>query len=114
MKSLLLAASFVVVTAAHAASPKVGMAISVDGDGFFLNPIVRKVTISEVEKGSLAELAGISVGDEILEVEGQSIAGRRGNDLRALTRFNPGEPRQLRLRRANGEEYTTQITKPVD
>ncbi|CAN5222603.1 hypothetical protein BH09PSE6_BH09PSE6_02750 [soil metagenome] len=109
-----LAALLLVSPLSHAAPVKVGMAISVDGDGFFLNPVVRKITISEVEKASLAEAAGIVVGDELVAVEGRAVAGQRANDLRSLAKFNPGEPRRLRLRHADGEEYDAVITKPAE
>ena len=53
-----------------------GLAIAIDVEGFFLNPILRTLTIEKVEPSSPAAHAGIAPGDQILEMEGRVIAGR--------------------------------------
>jgi predicted metalloprotease with PDZ domain len=49
-----------------------GIGLNVDGEGFFLNPTLKSITITEVRKGMPAEAAGIAVGDQIVEVEGKT------------------------------------------
>ena len=109
---LTLALLIICTGSAHADSPRLGIAIDVQGEGFFLNPVVTKVLVTKVEKASLAADAGIVAGDEIIQVEGQTIVGRRARDLQPLMKFNAGESRTLRLKRANGEQFEACITKP--
>ena len=96
----------------YAANPKLGFAVSVEGEGFFLNPLVTKILVTELVKGSLAEAAGMMAGDQIIQIEGQSVAGRRAWELRPFMKLNPGETRTLRLKHADGTEVTVRITKP--
>jgi C-terminal processing protease CtpA/Prc len=97
----------------HAAEQRLGFAVSMEGEGFFLNPLVKTLIVSEVIKGSLAEAAGMKVGDQILQIEGQNVAGRRALELRPYMKLNPGETRTLRLKRADGTEANVRITKPA-
>lgn len=96
----------------YADGPKIGFSINVEGDGFFLNPVVTKIRIDKVEKASLAESAGILAGDEILQIEGQPVVGKRARDLEGFIQFGPGETRTLRLKHANGEQFVARLTKP--
>ena len=100
------------VRPSHAASPKVGFAVSVEGEGFFLNPVVTKILVTEVKKASLAEAAGMRAGDIIIKIQGQNVIGKRARELRPLMDFNPGETRTLRLKHADGTEVDARITKP--
>jgi C-terminal processing protease CtpA/Prc len=86
----------------------------VEGEGFFLNPIVTKVLVTEVTKGSLAEAAGMRVGDQIIQVEGQTIAGKRALALQPFMKLSPGETRTMRLKHADGTEAEARITKPKE
>jgi S1-C subfamily serine protease len=96
----------------QAAEPKLGFAVRVEGEGFFLNPVVRKLFVEEVTKGSLAEAAGMRAGDEIIKIEGQNIVGRRAWELQGFMKLNPGETRTLRLKHSDGTEVEARITKP--
>jgi C-terminal processing protease CtpA/Prc len=96
----------------HAGERKLGFAVSVEGEGFFLNPLVKKLLVTEVLKGSLAEAAGMKVGDEIIQIEGQKVAGRRAMELQRFMKLNPGETRTLRLKHADGTEVEARITMP--
>src|ERR1700730_10236512 len=96
----------------YAASPKLGFAVSVEGEGFFFNPLVTRILVTEVKKASLAEAAGIRAGDIIIRIQGQSVVGRRARELRPLMDFNPGETRTLRLQRSDGTEYDARFTNP--
>ena len=103
---------FVFVHPSRAADQKLGFAVSVEGEGFFLNPLVTKILVTEVAKGSLAEAAGMRAGDQILQLEGQSVAGRRAWELQPFMKLNPGETRRLRVKHTDGTEVNVRITKP--
>lgn len=116
MQTLLKIAAFAVLLVAlaqpgHAETPKLGLTITVDGDGI-LNPVVKTISVTKVEKASLAEAAGIVGGDEIVQIEGQPVAGRRARDLQSLMKFDAGETRTLRVKHADGKLFEAKITKP--
>jgi S1-C subfamily serine protease len=98
----------------QAGEQKLGFAVDIEGEGFFLNPIVTKIRVSEVIKGSLAETAGMRTGDLIIQIEGRDVAGKRALELRSFMKFNTGETRTLRLKHADGTEVDIRITKPRD
>jgi membrane-associated protease RseP (regulator of RpoE activity) len=102
----------VFVHPSHAAGQKLGFAVDVEGEGFFLNPIVKKIIVTEVAKGSLAEAAGMRAGDQIIQIEGQSVAGRRAWELRPFMKLNPEETRTFRLKHADGTEADARIKMP--
>lgn len=102
----------VFVPPSHGAERKLGFAVDLEGEGFFLNPLVKKLFVTEVLKGSLAEGAGVKVGDQIIQIEGQNVAGRRALELRPFLKLNPGETRTLRLKHADGTEVDARITMP--
>ena len=95
-----------------AAEQKLGFVTEVYGEGFFLNPLVTKILVTEVSKGSLAEAAGMRTGDLIVQIEGQTIAGRRAFELQRFMKLNAGETRSLRVRHSDGTEADVRITKP--
>src|SRR3954451_24028079 len=94
----------------QAAEAKLGFAVKVAGEGFFLKPVVTKIIVDEVIKGSIAEAAGMRVGDLILQVDGRNVAGRRALELQPLMKINPGETRTLRLKHTDGTEVDARIT----
>jgi C-terminal processing protease CtpA/Prc len=96
----------------EAAEQRLGFAVSVEGGGFFLNPVVSKLLVSEVDKGSIAEAAGMRTGDQIIQIDGKNIAGLRALELRGYMKLNPGETRLLRLKHADGTEADARITRP--
>jgi S1-C subfamily serine protease len=102
----------VLAPVSQAAEVKLGFSVRLEGEGFFLNPVVKRLFVDEVTKGSLAEAAGMRVGDEIIKIEGQVVAGRRALALQGYMKLNPGETRTLRLKRADGTEVEARITKP--
>jgi C-terminal processing protease CtpA/Prc len=111
-----IAVAFILVLVfAHpgqAGDQKLGFVTQVEGEGFFLNPLVKKILVTEVTKGSLADAAGMRASDEIIQVEGQSVADRRARELQPFMKLNPGETRRLRLKHADGTEVDVRITKP--
>jgi len=96
----------------QAAEAKLGFSVRLEGEGFFLNPLVKRLFVEEVTKGSLAEAAGLKAGDEIIKIEGQVVAGRRALSLQGYMKLNPGETRTLHLKHADGTEVEARITKP--
>ncbi len=86
-----------------------GFAIEVDGEGFFLNPTLKSVTIKSVVSGRPAAEAGIKPGDQILEVDGKPIAGAKARDLEPHLKKNAGDRLNLRLRRQSGEIYSATL-----
>lgn len=96
----------------QAADQKLGFVTQVEGEGFFLNPVVKKILVTEVTKGSLAEAAGVRAGDQIIQIEGQTVAGKRARELQPFMKLNPGDTRTLRLKHADGTEADARITKP--
>jgi C-terminal processing protease CtpA/Prc len=96
----------------QAADQKLGIVTQVEGEGFFLNPVVKKILVTEVTKGSLAEAAGVRAGDQIIQIEKQNVAGRRAMELVPFLKLKPGETRTLRLKHADGTEADARITKP--
>ena len=103
---------FVFACPSHAGEQKLGFVTQVEGEGFFLNPLVKKILVTEVTKGSLADAAGMRAGDQIIQIEGQSVAGRRARELQPFMKLNPGETRTLRLKHSDGTEADARITKP--
>ena len=114
LKALLVSLVLLASHAVEAAEAKIGMSLSVEGEGFFLNPIVSKILVKGVEKASLAEAAGIVAGDEIIQIDGQAVVGRRALDLKPYMNFVPGETRTLRLKHEGGAQFDAKITKPKE
>ncbi|MEY2579011.1 MAG: hypothetical protein QOI49_1835 [Verrucomicrobiota bacterium] len=116
MRAIRLAIVFLglLVFAPHsqAAEVKLGFSIRLEGEGFFLNPVVKRLFVEQVTKGSLAEAAGLKAGDEIIKIEGQVVVGRRARELQGYMKLNPGETRTLRLKHADGTEVEARMTKP--
>ena len=89
------------------------MLVSVEADGFF-DPVIKKITVTKVEKASLAETAGVLSGDEVVQVEGQPVVGKRAKEVQALMKFGPGETRTLRVKHPDGKESDAKLTKPKE
>ena len=104
---------FAAVENSRAAEAPLGFSVQLEGEGFFLNPVVRKIVVSEVTKHSIAEAAGLKSGDEILSIDGKAVKGRRALELRPSMKLNPGETRTLRLKHTDGTEVDARITKPT-
>jgi C-terminal processing protease CtpA/Prc len=86
-----------------------GFGLGVKGEGMF-NPTVKSVTVQSIQPGTPAAEQKIAVGDEIVEVEGVSVPGRKANELKPLMEKKVGEVIHLRLKRANGEIYSVTMT----
>ena len=86
-----------------------GFTLQVDGDGFFMNPVLETVTVTAVAAGSPAHAAGIAPKDQILEADGHRVRGTRARDFEPVLRKRVGEPLHLRLKRPNGDEYVVTL-----
>ena len=94
-----------------------GLVVNVDGSGFSFNPVLRSVTISKVIAGSPAATQGLASGDQVTEVEGLVVAGRRAKEVELVMQKSVGETLHLRLKRPNGEVYSAVLVaaaKPKD
>ena len=100
---------------ARADEPKgtFGLTVSVDADGFFLNPTLKSVTIQKVEPKSPAANAGIAAGDQIVEAEGRTVAGTRARELQPIMSKQPGQALHLLLKRPKGESYKVTLIAVV-
>jgi C-terminal processing protease CtpA/Prc len=90
-----------------------GFGIEVDGEGFFLNPTLKSVKVDAVVPASPAALAGVAVGDQVVEVESRAIAGAKARDLEPLLKKRVGESLHLRLKRSSGETYDATLVAGV-
>lgn len=80
-----------------------GFGLNVESEGMFWNPTLVSLFVSDVAPGSPALAAGLVAGDQILEVEGTPVAGRKGKEFRAvLEGKGPGDTLRLLLKHANG------------
>jgi C-terminal processing protease CtpA/Prc len=82
-----------------------GLAFEIDGEGFILSPTLKTITIKAVTGGMPADLAGIKIGDQIIEVEGKVVAGAKARDMEPHLKKNIGQSVALRLKRPGGEVY---------
>ena len=84
-----------------------GLSIAIDGEGAFWNPTLKSVKVAKVAPRSPAEQAGVTVGDQIVEIEGRQISGAKAKDLQPHMQKDVGQRVNMVVRKASGE------TKPV-
>ena len=80
-----------------------GFGIAVDGEGFFVNPILAEVTIDSVTPGSPAAAAGLVTGDRIVEIEGHPVKGARARDLKSYLEREVGQAVRMVIRKESGD-----------
>jgi C-terminal processing protease CtpA/Prc len=73
--------------------------------GSLANPVVESVTLTKVVPGSPAAQKGLAVGDQVMEIEGVAIAGRKPTELQRLAQKSVGQSMRLRLKKTNGKSY---------
>lgn len=86
-----------------------GFIVHVETEGFFLDPTLRTITVEKVHPQSPAARNGVLVGDQVIEVEGLSVDGRKAKDIAPLVEKSVGESLHLRLKRPSGEQYRVEL-----
>lgn len=79
------------------------------GVGALVTDIDGKIVVVDPYEGFSAHRAGIRAGDEIVEVNGQSVKGKKSDDVRPLLKGNAGSPLKLKVVHA-GQTIPTEIT----
>jgi C-terminal processing protease CtpA/Prc len=110
LATLLLAPGLLIAAAAHAASGYIGISVSVDGEGFFLNPTLKSARVAKVAPQSPAQRAGITEGDLILEVEGRKVQGAKASELKPYMDRVEGQEVRFLLKKPSGEERQVTVT----
>ena len=80
-----------------------GLAVAIDGDGFFLNPTLKTVKVEKVVPNSPAAKAGLVPGDLIVEIEGRAVAGAKAKDLQPYLQRDVGESTRMVVKKTNGD-----------
>lgn len=79
------------------------------GVGALVTDIDGKIVVVDPYEGFSAHRAGIRAGDEIVEVNGQSVKGKKSDDVRPLLKGNAGSPLKLKVVHA-GQTIPAEIT----
>ena len=90
-----------------------GFTIKVDASIFSLNPVLRSATVTKVVADSPAAKGGVTAGDQIIQVEGVAIAGRRAKEIKPLMQKAAGETLHLQMTHSNGTVYTASLVARV-
>jgi C-terminal processing protease CtpA/Prc len=110
LRTLLVLLALIASIATHGAEERgtFGFAVAVDVEGMF-DHTLKSVVVKNVEPGLPAAAAGVSPGDNVLEVEGKRVQGSKASDIAALMKRKPGESITLKLKRVNGEVYVAAL-----
>ncbi len=95
--------SFISVGVVAGEKGYLGISLSVEGEGFFLNPTLKMVKIAKVALNSPAAKAGIESGDLLLELEGKKVVGAKANDLKPYLDKEVGQTVRLAIQKSSGE-----------
>ena len=88
---------------------RLGFTVYVQVDGSYAKPVLKSVHVQEIEPGSPAEAGGLRVDDQIVQVQGQSLAGATARDVAAMVQVPPGERLRLVVRGTDGAERSVTI-----
>jgi C-terminal processing protease CtpA/Prc len=92
---------------------RLGFTVYVNVDGSYAKPVLKSVHVQEIEPGSPAEVGGLQVDDEIVQVEGQPLVGANARDVAAMVQVPPGERLRLVVRGRDGaERHVTIVAGP--
>lgn len=92
-----------IAVAAHAGEQGYfGFAMSIDSEGFFLNPTINSVKIDKVVPKSPAESAGMAPGDLIVEIEGHPVSGTKADVLKPYMRRDAGQATRFVIKKPDG------------
>ena len=92
---------------------RVGFTVYVEVDGSYAKPVLKSVHVQEIEPGSPAEAGGLRVDDEIVQAQGQPLAGANAREVAAMVQVAPGERLRLVVRGSDGtERHVTIVAGP--
>jgi C-terminal processing protease CtpA/Prc len=80
-----------------------GIGVSVDADGFFLNPTVKSIKVDKVTPNSPAAKAGVSPGDLLVEIEGHPVPGTKADVLKPYMQREVGQSTRFLVKKTSGE-----------
>ncbi len=80
------------------------------GSIFSFDPTISTIKIEKVEPNSPAARAGLVAGDEVLELENVKVTGNKASQLKPHMQKTVGQTLHLRLRHADGREYSAVLT----
>ena len=88
-----------------------GLQVKVNGDANTdkRNPLLTSMVIESVEPESPGALAGISAGDQIVEVAGQRIAGRRASEVIPQMQREVGQAVELTIIKPDGAYFIARL-----
>ncbi len=86
-----------------------GFTVYVQVDGSYAKPVLKSVHVQDIEPGSPAEAGGLKIDDQIVEVQGQPLAGANARDVAAMVQVPPGERLRLVVRGIDGAERRVTI-----
>ncbi|HET7844816.1 MAG TPA: PDZ domain-containing protein [Xanthomonadales bacterium] len=72
---------FLLFVASAAAGGRTGFSLASETSGSTFDPVLDRTTVSRVERGSLAERAGVAVGDEVTDINDRHIPGMKAREL---------------------------------
>ncbi len=111
LRNLALAALLAAGTAFADDKPApIGMSLKIHAEGFFSTTVV-KATVESLVPDSQALKAGLAVGDELLRVQGITVPGNKADVLKPHMKFEPGVPKKLAFKRADGSEYEVTLIR---
>jgi S1-C subfamily serine protease len=91
---------FLLCLLAGVASARSGLVLKAAMGGKFWSPTLQSVRVEEVAAGSAAERAGFRAGDEIVQINDTTLAGRKAKAMRAYWDALPaGKPARFVVRR---------------
>jgi C-terminal processing protease CtpA/Prc len=88
---------------------RLGFTVYVNVDGSYAKPVLKSVHVQEIEPGSPAEVGGLQVDDEILQVQGKAMVGANAREVAAMVQVPPGERLRLVVRGRDGSERRVTI-----
>ncbi len=92
---------------------RVGFTVYVEVDGSYAKPVLKSVHVQEIEPGSPAEAGGLRVDDEIVQAQGQPLAGANAREVAAMVQVAPGERLRLVVRGIDvAERHVTIVAGP--
>ncbi len=108
-RCILALASLLLCGAAHANSG-CSLTLKPETRGFFLNPILEKVTVVKVTPMASDSVCPLKVDDEILQINDQLVVGQRANSVMNYWKsLKRDEPRNVKVKR--GSAILTVATK---